>query len=131
MPNFTAARLSASLNAALSRSPPSGCSLGPPTSTFVTHSSPRRRSEERRGGKSVDLGVTGVQTCALPIRPLKRVAERRLKPVAAVGLLAGAADVHLRHPFVAQAQIGRASWRKECRSRCDWSSDVCSSDPPA
>src|SRR5476649_2603992 len=25
-------------------------------------------------------------------------------------------------------QIGRASCRKECRSRCDWSSDVCSSD---
>src|SRR3712207_430385 len=25
------------------------------------------RSEERRVGKSVDLGVTGVQTCALPI----------------------------------------------------------------
>src|SRR6202049_4470115 len=25
------------------------------------------RSEERRVGKSVDIGVTGVQTCALPI----------------------------------------------------------------
>src|SRR5476649_1039941 len=25
-------------------------------------------------------------------------------------------------------QIGRASCRKECRSLCDWSSDVCSSD---
>src|SRR5882672_820038 len=25
-------------------------------------------------------------------------------------------------------EIGRASLGKECRSRCDWSSDVCSSD---
>jgi hypothetical protein len=38
MPNFTAARLSASENAALSRSPASGCSLGEPTSILVTHS---------------------------------------------------------------------------------------------
>src|SRR5476649_2085535 len=29
---------------------------------------------------------------------------------------------------VVPSQIGRASCRKECRSRCDWSSDVCSSD---
>ncbi len=43
MPNFTAVRLSASEKAALRRSPSSGCSLWPPTSIFVIHSSPSRR----------------------------------------------------------------------------------------
>src|SRR5476649_2092014 len=36
------------------------------------------RSEERRVGKSVDLGVTGVQTCALPILPYLRRYARAL-----------------------------------------------------
>src|SRR6202022_3536663 len=40
------------------------------------------RSEERRVGKGVDLGVTGVQTCALPISSSSypsSLAERTLR----------------------------------------------------
>src|SRR5882672_5066452 len=86
------------------------------------------RSEERRVGKSVDHGVTGVQTCALPICTY----------YIAGGTLSGngtiEGDVSLTVPPCGNGwagfheQIGRASCRKECRSRCDWSSDVCSSD---
>src|SRR5260221_508842 len=34
-----------------------------------------QRSEERRVGKGVDLGVTGVQTCALPISDGRRAGK--------------------------------------------------------
>src|SRR5476649_863879 len=87
-----------------------------------------RRSEERRVGKSVDHCVTGVQTCALPIslrtaatpsspRRPHPTKERRTCRNERTG------PSPQGHP-----EIGRASCRKECRSLCDWSSDVCSSD---
>src|SRR5262252_8523375 len=86
------------------------------------------RSEERRVGKSVDHCVTGVQTCALPIYEvggravLLRIGESSAHRVAGDEEQIGA-QVRL-----ADREIGRASCRKECRSLCDWSSDVCSSD---
>src|SRR5476649_1680675 len=86
------------------------------------------RSEERRVGKSVDLGVTGVQTCALPIWLWRRPDVSRPGPRSLV-LVECFADTRRDDALLATAiEIGRASCRKECRSRCDWSSDVCTSD---
>src|SRR5688572_32488974 len=77
-----------------------------------------------------DLTVTGVQTCALPIfgrKPLlhDQEAARQLRDVGRFGgkfLL----EVHAECPIAAstdcaalRSEIGRASCRKECRSR--WS----------
>src|SRR5476649_2131482 len=89
---------------------------------------PYWRSEERRVGKSGDLGVTGVQTCALPILTLTVVEriEGRLAPNLRPRALIVALDD--RAHVLALLEIGRASCGKEWRSRCDWSSDVCSSD---
>ena len=54
-PNLTVSA-AASLKAAFMRSPPSGCSLGPPTSILVTHSSPifsrSRQTTEPSGRQS-------------------------------------------------------------------------------
>src|SRR5476649_2906420 len=86
------------------------------------------RSEERRVGKSVDHCVTGVQTCALPISDSLDTVE-----------LIMAFDEEFKDEIKGEipesdaeklqtVEIGRASCRKECRSLCDWSSDVCSSD---
>src|SRR5476649_1465544 len=88
----------------------------------------RSRSEERRVGKSVDLGVTGVQTCALPI--YTRVWNRHAGKSSRLPSMNGNGVVSTSSEWVCPItiQIGRASCRKECRSRCDWSSDVCSSD---
>src|SRR5882672_6867895 len=86
------------------------------------------RSEERRVGKSVDHCVTGVQTCALPIcRRQLEVAwqpggEPRALGCCPEGTREGTGMRGLR------SEIGRASCREKCRSLCDWSSDVCSSD---
>src|SRR5947199_257020 len=44
-------------------------------------------------------------------RTFQGVAERRLEPVAAVGLLTGTAHVHLGYPFVPQAQTEPAHHR--------------------
>src|SRR5476649_1221169 len=86
------------------------------------------RSEERRVGKSVDLGVTGVQTCALPIWQRFQSRLARCTPAA----LARDEFIFATHQAdderLDDAEIGRASCREKCRSRCDWSSDVCSSD---
>src|ERR1044072_1884082 len=79
-------------------------------------------------GKSGDLGVTGVQTCALPI-----CAEPHLVLTEHQGA-DGRFLRYLRRRGAAR-RAGRACTRseerrggKEWRSRCDWSSDVCSSD---
>src|SRR5476649_37794 len=86
------------------------------------------RSEERRVGKSVDLCVTGVQTCALPIY------EDDVLYVMPLSFAQAALGDSVEVPTLEldeggeHVQIGRASCGKECRSLCDWSSDVCSSD---
>src|SRR5476649_1742696 len=86
------------------------------------------RSEERRVGKSVDHCVTGVQTCALPISLLSSIALISVRPFVFI-LTHPASNRKANHEAVTQVvQIGRASCREKCRSLCDWSSDVCSSD---
>src|SRR3712207_7162941 len=82
-----------------------------------------------------DIGVTGVQTCALPISGLTGaavaspglgcaggaappVAEGLLRPGGSVGLFAFA-SWRTRFGRTGAAEIGRASCGKECRSR--WS----------
>src|SRR5882672_8407437 len=88
----------------------------------------RSRSEERRVGKSVDHCVTGVQTCALPILQSYEPINTRSPATTGDDLISLAVlKVHSFFPSNA-FKIGRASCREECRSLCDWSSDVCSSD---
>src|SRR5882672_8420835 len=79
-------------------------------------------------GKSVDHCVTGVQTCALPISLGRLDADTE-------GLLLLSDEPgfnsKLLQPRHAHHRIYRSEERragKECRSLCDWSSDVCSSD---
>src|ERR1039458_5327517 len=82
-------------------------------------------SLEQTDRKSVVKGVTGVQTCALPIlhgpaphRPSEQVRQCRAH-------LGGV------HPVVRRARIfriARADRSEERREGSDWSSDVCSSD---
>src|SRR5476649_139986 len=79
-------------------------------------------------GKSGDLCVTGVQTCALPISRL--VAQQTVITFLHEALLP-APDTGLRFAGPTHDLIGRSEERrggKEWRSLCDWSSDVCSSD---
>src|SRR5882672_6848377 len=97
-------------------------------SRVLSPTSSKSRSEERRVGKSVDHCVTGVQTCALPIYKVDRV--NQLAPVSFVNFVAEQRDECVKGIVsdVFKIQIGRASCGKECRSLCDWSSDVCSSD---
>src|SRR5882672_10612950 len=86
------------------------------------------RSEERRVGKGVDHCVTGVQTCALPIW-IKSAAPNALPLILTHGWPGSVLEFHkMIDALSTPHEIGRASCRERCRSLCDWSSDVCSSD---
>src|SRR6476620_3176222 len=77
---------------------------------------------------SVDIGVTGVQTCALPISQFG--CSTRL-PLYFFFDAIFSSSFSLMPVFVFLPARLRAEERRvgnECRYRCDWSSDVCSSD---
>src|ERR1035437_6063841 len=74
------------------------------------------------------MGVTGVQTCALPIW---RLVVHRVESLERRILLCLLGPGNLAPDHVASAQLIRSEERRggeECRYGRDWSSDVCSSD---
>src|SRR5579875_622771 len=79
-------------------------------------------------GKSVDHCVTGVQTCALPIYDVgRRSGPPRGRPWDQVAAVAPGRGRPLARGVLHRRSEERREG-KECRSLCDWSSDVCSSD---
>src|ERR1044072_6730236 len=79
-------------------------------------------------GKRVDISVTGVQTCALPISVM---VHRYPAAVKAFYMATDAARPDLALCVDVLAPEGRSEERRggeEGRYQCDWSSDVCSSD---
>src|SRR5579875_65995 len=77
---------------------------------------------------SVDHCVTGVQTCALPISIWLRQ-FRRVRGLC--GMLDAWGWALFAYVTLASVWFWRSEERRvgnECRSLCDWSSDVCSSD---
>src|ERR1039458_8161204 len=85
----------------------------------------RLKNSMSRDRKRAADGVTGVQTCALPIyaRNLAQPDHLLLWQVGHVHLA-----VERQHVVLAQAEELDVPRSEESRRRSDWSSDVCSSD---
>src|SRR6476646_5530950 len=79
-------------------------------------------------GKSVDLGVTGVQTCALPIFAADILEDLGVGSIALMTNNPAKVNALRADGVVVSKRSEERRGGKECRSRCDWSSDVCSSD---
>src|ERR1035438_577183 len=77
--------------------------------------------------KSVVEGVTGVQTCALPISLKKLCAQTHATPREHTQINSQSGERRSRLPLALPLRIHRS---EERRGGSDWSSDVCSSDLP-
>src|SRR5215204_4373505 len=103
------------------------------TATFPTTTSSRCTSiaADRKSvvkGKSVDHCVTGVQTCALPICGITRFDPSSNGFTAYTSRNSNLPDDNIFSMHVDRRGSEERREGKECRSLCDWSSDVCSSD---
>src|ERR1035437_3816200 len=79
-------------------------------------------------GKSVDIGVTGVQTCALPISCHTSRSHRGLHCLAPGARVSGRRFTRSLDRGAHGSRSEERRGGKECRYWRDWSSDVCSSD---
>src|ERR1039458_8501752 len=79
-------------------------------------------------GKRADVGVTGLQTCALPICSGKSQPGSMRALYAAAGAWPGRLAGVLEAVYLWKYRSEERRAGKESRCRCDWTSDVCSSD---